>query len=111
MKAIDYYAFEYSVLIRLQEIFAIKDVNMDQNVFYAKRPMRDEFGNLHDVTIGKIVNEDSIQFNFIDNFHVKFSRDSLKRVYEERCKVEDVVMRLQKYIDEQWLNRIYRENT
>lgn len=107
VKAIDYFAFEYSVLLRLQEIFSIKDFNMDQNIFYAKRPMQDEFGNLHDTTVARFVNEEYIQFNFIDNFYVKFSRDCLIKAFEEKCEVEEVVRKLRDYIELQWLKRIY----
>lgn len=104
----DYYAFEYSVLMRLQEIFAIKDINMVQDVFHAKRPMRDEFGNLHDTTIAKIVGKDTIRLNFNNDFYIKISKDSLIKAYNEKCEIEDVVRRLRKYIESEWLRRIYK---
>lgn len=52
---IDYYAFEYSVLSRLQEIFAIKDVIINEDVCNARRTTRDDAGNLCDVTVGRFV--------------------------------------------------------
>lgn len=107
MKIIDYYAFEYSILMRLQEIFELEDVDIQQDIAYAKRPTRDEFGNLHDTTIARIVRDNFIRLNFQNDFRVEFSRNSLIQAYKEKCGVEDVVKRLRKYIETEWLKRIY----
>lgn len=108
VKIIEYYAFEYSILMRLQEIFTLKDVDMQQDIVYAKRPTRDDFGNLHDTTITRVVRDNFIRLHFQNNFHVEFSRDSLMQAYKEKCRAEDVVRRLRKYIENQWLKRIHK---
>lgn len=107
MKIIDYYAFEYSILMRLQEIFALEDVDIQQDIIYAKRPTRDELGNLHDTIIARVVRDNFIRLNFQNDFCVEFSRDSLIQAYKEKCGVEDVARRLRKYIETEWLKRIY----
>lgn len=84
---------------------------MQQDIAYAKRPTRDEFGNLRDTTIARVVRDNFIRLNFQNDFHVEFSRDSLIQAYNEKCGAEDVARRLRKYIESQWLKRIYKENT
>lgn len=108
MKYYGYYAFEYSILMRLHEIFLIKDIETQKEVEEAHKTMRDEFGKLHDMVISKLVVGNSIQINFCNDFHIKFSRDSLIQAYEEKCEVENVVRRLQKFIENKWLRRIYK---
>lgn len=93
--------------MRLQEIFVLEDVDVQQDIVYAKRPTRDEFGNLHDTTIARAVQDSFIRLNFQNDFRVEFSRDSLIQAYKEKCRAEDVVRRLQKYIESEWLKRIY----
>lgn len=93
--------------MRLQEIFVLEDVDVQQDIVYTKRPTTDEFGNLHNTTITRVVRDNFIRLNFQNDFHVEFSRDSLIQAYEEKCEVEDVVRRLRKYIESEWLKRIY----
>lgn len=94
--------------MRLQEIFAIESVNINKDVRDVKRTTRDDTGNLYDVTVGRFVVDNYIQINFVNDFHVGFSRDTLIKAYNEKCEVEDVVRRLRKYIENEWLRRIYK---
>lgn len=111
VKIIDYYAFESLILMRLNDIFSLKNIERHQENEEVTKTVRDEFGKLHNIVVGKIVYEDSIRLNFSNDFHVEFSKDSLIQAYEEKCGIEDVTRRLRKYIESQWLKRIYRENT
>lgn len=94
--------------MKLHEIFSIKDIEVEKEVEEEHKTMRDEFGKLHNVVVSKFVTANSIQINFFNDFHIKFSRDSWIQAYEEKCEVEDVVRRLRKYIENEWLRRIYR---
>lgn len=74
---------------------------------FLNRTTRDDAGNLCDVTVGRFVVDNYIRINFVNDFHVGFSRDTLIRAYNEKCEIEDVVKRLQKYIENECLKRIY----
>lgn len=92
--------------MKLHKTFLIKDFEIQKEVQEVQKAMRNEFGEFHDVVISKIVTANSVQINFFNDFHIKFSRDSLIQAYEEKCEVEDVVRRLRKYIENEWLRRI-----
>lgn len=106
VKIIDYYAFEYSILMRLSDIFSLKNIERHQENEELTSIVRDESEKLHNVVVGKVVYEDSIRLNFSNDYHVEFSRDSLVKAYLEKCEVEDVVRRLRKFIETEWLKRI-----
>ena len=96
------------MLSRLQEIFAIKDVIINEDVCNARRTTRDDAGNLCDVTVGRFVVDNYIQINFVNDFHVVFLRNTLIKVYNEKCGVGDVVRILRKYIENEYLRSIYK---
>lgn len=93
--------------MRLNDIFSFENIERCQEDEDATKIVRDESGKLHNVIVAKVVYKDSIRLNFSNGFHVEFARDSLTKAYQEKCEVEDVVRRLRKYIETEWLKRIY----
>lgn len=96
--------------MRLNDIFSLENIERCREDEEVTRTVRDEFGKLHNIIVATVMYKDSIHLNFLNDFHVEFARDSLTKAYQEKCDVEDVVRRLRKYIETEWMKRIYKEN-
>lgn len=104
----DYYAFEYSILQKLQDIFDINSIEISRNEVNAVARSRNSFGKLSDVIVQKFTIDNIIELTFTKDFKIIFSRKDLMKKFNNDCAPEEVVNDIRKYIEKQYLKQIYR---
>lgn len=98
----DHYAYEYSIIQKLYDIFNIKNTELNKETYDISGYDRDEYGNLQKVVLSKIEVDNYIQLNFKHDFHYCISRKSLFKAFEENCSADEVVTRLKSLIESVW---------
>ena len=104
----DYYAFEYSILQKLQDIFDINSIEISRDEVSTVVRNRNSFGKLSDVIVQKFTINNIIELIFTKDFKIIFSRKDLMEKYNNDCVPEEVVNDIKKYIEKQYLKQIYR---
>lgn len=105
----DYYAYEYAIIQKLNDIFNVKNVDFNKETVEAYGYSHDEFDNLQRVLLSKFEVDNYIQLNFEHKFHYCISRKSLVHAFQENCPADEVVIRLKKIIENEWLKLIYKD--
>ena len=103
----DYYAYEYSIIQKLYDIFDIENIELNKETYDISGYRRNEFGKLQNVVLSKIEVDNYIQLNFKHDFRYCISRKSLIKAFEENCPADGVVTRLKSLIEKEWLKLIY----
>lgn len=86
----DYYTFEYLVLMHLNEILKIESVNIDKETYSAMTKIRNTEEKLEDKIVAKYDISSSITLNFHNNFRYCFDRKMLWDEYDYAqgtCKI------------------------
>lgn len=105
----DYYAYEYSIIQKLNDIFNIKNVKINRETQEIHGYYCDELDNWQWGTLSKIDIDSYIQLNFKHKFHYCISRKSLINAFQENCLSDEVVTRLKRIIEKEWLKLIYND--
>ena len=105
----DYYAYEYSIIQKLNGIFNIENIELNKVTDGLYGYSHDEYGNLQYGMLSKYDVDNYIQFNFKYDFHYCISREILIKDFEEKCTADEVVERLKKLIEKEWLKLIYND--
>lgn len=100
-----YYAYEYSVFIRLNDVLKIESIDIDSETWEATKSIRNKVGKLENKVVKKFKGEDIIRLNFANDFHYEFYRKILREAYEEGYCEEYIVSQLRKDIQEEFLNK------
>ena len=100
-----YYAYEYSVFMRLNDVFKIESIDIDSETWEVIHPIKNEFGKLKNKVVKKFKGEDTIRLNFANDFHYEFYRKILREAYEQGYCEEYIVSQLRKDIQEEFLNK------
>ena len=79
---LDYYAFEYSVLMHLNEMLKIESINIDKETYSAMTKIRNGEGKLEDKIVMKYDINSNITLNFHNNFRYCFNRKLLWDEYD-----------------------------
>ena len=103
----DYYAYEYTIIQKLNDIFNIENIELNKETDGLYGYSHDEYGNLQYGRLFKYDVDNYIQFNFKYDFHYCISREILIKDFEEKCIVDEVVIRLKEIIEKEWLKLIY----
>lgn len=98
----DYYAYEYAIIQKLNDIFNIKSISFNKET-------QEIYGNLQSTPLFKIDIDNYIQLNFKRKFHYCISRKSLVNAFQENCPADEVVIRLKRIIKNEWSKLIYNE--
>lgn len=98
----DYYAYEYAILCRLNDVFNIKNVE-----FY--KETREVYTGLQASPVLKLEVDNYIKLNFKRKFHYCVSRKILVHAFQENCFVDEVVIKLKRIIENEWLKLIYKD--
>lgn len=98
----DYYTYEYSIIQKLNDIFNIKSIEFNKET-------QKICGGLQNAPLFKIDSDSCIQLNFKHKFHYCISRESLFYAFKENCPADEVVIRLKKIIENEWLKLIYKD--
>ena len=98
----DYYAYEYSIIQKLNDIFNIKNVKFNKETL-------EVYGDLKGEPLSKFDIDNYIQLNFKHKFHYCISRKSLINAFQENCLSDEVVTRLKRIIEKEWLKLIYND--
>lgn len=105
----DYYAYEYAIIQKLNDIFNVKNVDFNKETVEAYGYSHDKFGNLQRGILSKFDIDNYIQLNFRHEFHYCISRKSLVNAFQKNCPADEVVIRLKKIIEKEWLKLIYND--
>lgn len=106
---IDYYAYEYSVIRRLMNIFKIESVCHEKEVEDIKGWVN-ENGKLENKTLSTIVLNDYIKLNFKLDWKYCFNTKIIVDAFDENVNIEDVVNVIKKEIEHDWLKEIKNDN-
>lgn len=77
----DYYAFEYSVLMHLNDMLKIESINIGKETYNATSKIRNTEGKIEDRIVAKYDINSKIVLNFGNNFHYSFDREMLLNEY------------------------------
>lgn len=95
----DYYAYEYSVIQHLMNLFKIKNVEFDKNEEFL-------YGYERKKKIGSIINRDYIIFNFDNGFKFSLERKGIKETFKSNCSIKATVSAIEEVIEEAWIKEI-----
>ena len=100
-----YYAYEYGVLMRLNDVLKIESIDIDSETWEATKPIRNEFGKLENKVVKRIKGEDTIRLNFANDFHYEFYRKILREAYGQGYCEEYIASQLRRDIREEFLDK------
>ena len=106
----DYYAYEYSIIQKLYDIFDIKNIEINRDTYDVCGTVHDEFGKLKQTVLYKFDVNSYIKLNFKHDFWYCISRKDLVKDFEDGCPVDKVVIRLKINIEKEWQKLIYNDN-
>lgn len=101
----NYYAYEYGVLIRLNDVLKIESIDIDSETWEATKTIINEFGKLENKVVKKIKGEDTIRLNFANDFHYEFYRKILREAYGQGYCEEFIASQLRRDIREEFLDK------
>ena len=102
----DYYTYEYSVLMNLMEYFKIESIQFYKDREEIKSFVRNEIGKLENKTLAVYDYNDSIILNFEKDFHFAIRRDIIKCCFKNKLNVDSVVENIKHDIENKWLKEI-----
>lgn len=105
----DYYAYEYSVIMNLMEYFKIESIQFYKDREEVKGLIRNKIGKLESRTLAVYDNNDSIILNFKKDFHFTIRRDIIKNSFENNVDIEYIVKDCIYDIEHEWLKEIKYE--
>lgn len=79
---LNYYAFEYSVLMHLNNMLKIESINIDKETYSAMTKIRNGEGRLEDKIVMTYDMNSNITLNFYNNFRYCFNRKLLCDEYD-----------------------------
>ena len=100
-----YYAYEYGVLMRLNDVLKIESIDIDSETWEATKSIRNKVGKLENKVVKKFKGEDTIRLNFANDFHYEFYRKILREAYGQGYCEEHIVSQLKRDIQEEFLNK------
>ena len=103
-----YYAYEYEVLMKLQDKYKIKSVEITKETREERKTVRDTDGRLKDVVVAKVdVGNTEIKLCFENDFETRLFREiDIQSGFMKGFDTDYVVSHIGTMIDNQWLNRI-----
>lgn len=102
-----YYAYEYEVLIKLQNDYKIESISIDSKKYYAYSQDRDFGWNSVGTKTVEFDNNRWITFNFQHNFHVKINGgETILKAFELGQPTDQITFYIGQYIDTQYLHQI-----
>lgn len=102
----DYYAYEYSVIMNLIEYFKIESIQFYKDREEIKGLVRNEIGKLENRTLAVYDYNDEIILNFKKDFHFALKRSMIKRCFENKLNINIVVESIKYDIKHDWLKEI-----
>ena len=103
-----YYAYEYEVLMKLQDKYKIKSVEITKETQEVRKTVRDTDGRLKDVVVAKVdAKNTEIKLCFENDFEIRLFREiDIQSGFMKGFDTDYVVSHIGTMIDNQWLNRI-----
>ena len=84
----NYYAFEYQILMLLTKRLQIESVYINSDFCNAVKTYKNSFGKLESRIVSRMMVNDSIRLNFNLDFHYEFNRHILKEAFIRGCNAE-----------------------
>lgn len=90
----NYYVYEYSVLIGLNDQLKIESINIDSETYDVTKTIRNMYGQLENVVTSRINIGETIVLNFAKEFHFALDRKCIKKAYEQKCDAEFLIYQI-----------------
>lgn len=90
----DYYAYEYSVLMGLNDQLKIESINMNSDTYDMTKTIRNKYGQLENIVISRINIGRTIILNFTKDFHFSFDTNLLRKAYEQKYDAEILICQI-----------------
>ena len=99
----NYYTFEYMILMSLTKRLKIESVYINSDFCNATKTYRNSLGELETRVVSRMMVNDSIRLNFDLDFHYEFNRCILKEAFIQGCDVETASRRLISSISDEFI--------
>ena len=99
----NYYTFEYHILMLLTKRLQIESVYINSDFCNAMKTYKNSFGELESRVVSRMMINDSIRLNFNLDFHYEFNRHILKEAFIQGCDTETTARRLISNISDEFV--------
>ena len=99
----NYYTFEYLILMSLTKRLRIESVYINSDFCNAVKTFRNSLGELETRVVSRMMVNDSIRLNFNLDFHYEFNRCVLKEAFIQGCDAETMARRLISNISDEFI--------
>lgn len=99
----NYYTFEYQILMLLTKRLQIESVYINSDFCNAMKTYKNSFGELESRVVSRMMVNDSIRLNFNLDFHYEFNRHILKEAFIQGYDAETTVRRLISNISDEFV--------